>query len=236
MTANSDRKNVESLPDLEGQDAREILSWAFGRFGDRLAISTAFGPSGVVLMHLAHTLNPAVRAFFLDTGYHFPETLAMVDRVRERLGMTIDVVTPDRDMVLAEDPPGTEPPLYARNSDRCCGLRKVDPTRLVLRGLDAWIAALRRDQSETRANTPVLEPKENEGRAILKINPLVAWDRKAVWTYLFQHDLPYNPLHDQGYPSVGCWPCTHAADGSVDERAGRWAGQAKTECGLHTQI
>ena len=240
MTANSDGMDVElnsePLPDLEGQDAREILSWAFGHFGERLAISTAFGPSGVVVMHLAHSLNPAVRAFFLDTGYHFPETLAMVDRVRERVGIAIDVVTPDQTVAWAEDPPGVEPPLYTRNSDRCCAIRKVEPTRLVLRGLDAWIAALRRDQSETRANTPVLEVKESEGRAILKINPLVAWDRKAVWAYLFQHDLPYNPLHDQGYPSVGCWPCTRAADGSTDERAGRWAGQAKTECGLHTQI
>lgn len=224
------------LPDLEGRDARDILRWAFDRFGERLAVSTAFGPSGVVVLHLAQQVHPGVRAFFLDTGFHFPETLAMVDRVRERLGIRIDVIRPDEAEVVAADPPGVEPPLYTRDPDRCCGVRKVSPTRLVLRGLDAWIAALRRDQGPSRANTPVLERKDSEGRAIVKVNPLVAWDRKAVWRHLFEHDLPYNPLHDQGYPSIGCWPCTHPADAEGAERDGRWAGQGKTECGLHTQI
>lgn len=236
MDANSDGMSAGILPDLEGRDARDILRWAFERYGERLAISTAFGPSGVVVLHLAAEINPAVRAFFLDTGYHFPETLAMVDRVRERLGLNVEVVQPDKTVLLAEDPPEQTPRLYARDGDRCCQIRKVDPTRIVLRGLDAWVAALRRDQGPSRANTPVLELKENEGRPIVKVNPLVAWDRKAVWNHIFQHDLPYNPLHDKGYPSVGCGPCTHAADGTTDERAGRWAGQAKTECGLHTQI
>jgi phosphoadenosine phosphosulfate reductase len=226
------------LPDLEGRDARDVLTWAFERFGDRVAISTAFGPSGIVVMHLAHALHPAVRAFFLDTGFHFPETLAMVDRVRDRLGIEIDVVRPDAAAVAAVEGVGGDAaePLYARDTDACCGVRKVEPTRRVLAGLDAWITGLRRDQGPSRATTPVLEVKENDGRALVKVNPLVSWDRKAVWTYLFDHELPYNPLHDQGYPSVGCWPCTRPAAADGDERAGRWAGQGKTECGLHTRI
>lgn len=231
-----------NLPDLEGQSAADILRWTFDRFSglpdgqaDRVAISTAFGPSGVVLLHLAQTVNPRVRAFFLDTGYHFPETLGMVERVRERLGIAVEVVSADPAVVSVEDPPGGVP-LHARDTDRCCGIRKVDPTRVVLRGLDAWIAALRRDQGPTRAQTPVLEVRQSEGRDLVKVNPLVAWDRKRIWTYLFENDLPYNPLHDLGYPSVGCAPCTAPAEGASNEREGRWAGQAKLECGLHTRI
>jgi phosphoadenosine phosphosulfate reductase len=187
-------------------------------------------------MHLAQRMNPAVRAFFLDTGFHFPETLAMVDRVRERLGITIDVLRPDPVAVETLDPAAAAERLYARDADACCGLRKVEPTRRALQGLDAWITGLRRDQGPSRATTPVLEWKESDGRPLVKVNPLVGWDRKAVWAHLFAHDLPYNPLHDQGYPSVGCWPCTRPAAADGDERAGRWAGQAKTECGLHTRI
>lgn len=224
------------LPDLEGKDARDILAFALDRFGSRTAISTAFGPSGVVVMHLASTLDPGIRAFFLDTGFHFPETLEMVDRVRARLGITVEVVRPDAAAVAVLDPEGAPSRLHARDTDACCGLRKVEPTRRVLADLDAWITGLRRDQGPSRAATPVLEVKESEGRALVKVNPLVAWDRKAVWAYLFAHDLPYNPLHDRGYPSVGCWPCTRPAAADGDERAGRWAGEAKTECGLHTRI
>jgi hypothetical protein len=164
MNANSDGMSAGMLPDLEGRDARDTLRWAFERYGERLAISTAFGPSGMVVLHLAAEINPAVRAFFLDTGYHFPETLAMVDRVRDRLGLNVEVVRPDQAVLLAEDPPEQTPRLFERNGDRCCEIRKVDPTRIVLRDLDAWVAALRRDQGPSRANTPVLELKENEGR------------------------------------------------------------------------
>ncbi len=227
------------FPDLEGADATQILTWAFDHFGDRIALSTAFGPSGVVLLHLASEIRPGASAFFLDTGYHFPETLAMVDRTRQRLGSKIrlDVVSPDALAVTTDQlgPIGTSP-LYAVDPDRCCGLRKVDPTRKVLRGLDAWITALRRDQGPSRAQTPVLEEKLSDGRTLLKVNPLATWTRKEIWRHIVAHDLPYNPLHDQGYASVGCWPCTQPSSEEGDERAGRWAGQDKSECGLHTQI
>lgn len=220
--------------DWETLDARAILERGFAQFGDRIALSTAFGPSGVVLMHLAAQVNPKAWAFFLDTGFHFPETLAMVDRVRDKLGIRIEVIRPEPLVDITER--GRAEPLHRTDADACCGERKVEPTERVLRGLDAWVTGLRRDQGPSRAQTPVASPRLVDGRTVLKLNPLVTWTRKDVWRHLFEHDLPYNPLHDQGYASVGCHPCTVPSDDENDERAGRWAGAAKTECGLHTRI
>jgi phosphoadenosine phosphosulfate reductase len=225
------------LPDtsaLEGLPTEEVVRWALERFGDRIAVSTALGPSGVVLLHLAQQVRPGVRAFFLDTGYHFPETLEHLARLEARLGLTLERVHPDSAEVAARDAAST--PLYQTSPEACCALRKVEPMDRVLRGLDAWMTGIRRDQGGDRAHAPVAEWKTVGDRAVLKLNPLVAWDRKRIWAHLFAHDLPYNPLHDQGYPSVGCWPCTRPADADAGERSGRFVGQSRTECGLHTRF
>lgn len=219
---------------LQQPDARTVLSWAYETYGDRAAISTAFGPSGVALMHLASQINPGARVFFIDTGFHFPETLAMVDRIQARLDVQVEVIEPLISVAEQALEYGDELPVL--DSNQCCSIRKVEPNKRLLRGLGAWITALRRDQGPSRANTPVLEIKQVDGRHLAKLNPLVTWKRQEVWQHIFAHDLPYNPLHDDGYPSVGCWPCTRRATDPDDERSGRWAGQNKTECGLHTAI
>lgn len=224
-----------ALADLEAADARSILEWTYTHFDpERVGLSTAFGPSGVALMHLASTVYPGARVFFIDTGFHFPETLQMVDRIRERLPVDLQVITPT--LSVDEQARRHGDALYVINSDKCCALRKVEPTQRMLKGLDVWFTALRRDQGPSRANTPVVQRKTVDGRPLLKIAPMVRWTQRDVWAHLFAHELPYNPLHDQDYPSVGCQPCTQPVSAGQDERAGRWAGKGKTECGLHTMI
>ncbi len=221
-------------PDFEALTTPALLAWTLERFGHRVAISTALGPSGVVLLHLATQLDPKARAFFIDTGFHFPETLAHLDALEARLGIRLERVTPDAAEVAARDASAT--PLHRSSPDDCCALRKVEPMDRVLRGLDAWMTGIRRDQGGARVSAPAAEWRNVGGRDLLKVNPLVAWDRKAIWAHIFEHDLPYNALHDRGYPSVGCWPCTQPSDASGEERAGRFVGQARTECGLHTRF
>ncbi|MCA9538760.1 MAG: phosphoadenylyl-sulfate reductase [Myxococcales bacterium] len=222
------------LPDLENATPTETLKWGFEQFGDRIALSTAFGPTGLVLMHLAAQVRPGVKVFFLDTRYHFDETLQMIDRVRARLDVDLEVLTPE--LTVAEQARQHGDALYVINPDRCCAIRKVEPTRRMLSGLDAWVAGLRRDQGSTRAQVPVVERRKVDGRPLVKLNPLARWTHKDVWRHVFAHDLPYNPLHDDGYASIGCWPCTAATPDQSDERSGRWAGSSKTECGLHTLL
>lgn len=221
------------IEDLELADTRRILEWTFRTFGtERVALSSAFGPSGVVLMHLASQVSPGARVFFVDTGYHFAETLEMAERLQARMNLQIEVVKPTLTLEAQAEQYG--PDLFRTHPDQCCAIRKVAPTQAVLRGLDAWISALRRDQGETRAQTPVYERKQVDGRPVAKISPMVRWTNKDIWGHIFAHNLPYNPLHDEGYPSVGCAPCTSPVAIGGSERDGRWAGTGKTECGLHT--
>lgn len=220
--------------DFEAAETPEILRWAFDTYGDGAAMSTAFGPSGMVLMHLASRIRPGLRVFFIDTGFHFPTTLDMVDRARARLDVNIEVIRPRLTVEEQVERHGDALPVL--NPDLCCSIRKVEPNERVLRGLDAWLTALRRDQGPSRANTPVLEHKRVGDHMLAKINPLVRWTRSQVWNHILAHELPYNPLHDSGYPSIGCWPCTRQASDPTDERSGRWVGRAKTECGLHTRL
>ncbi len=220
--------------ELETATSRDALAWGFETFGDRIALSTAFGPSGVVLMHLASQVCPGAKVFFIDTGFHFPETLRMVDRIQDRLNVCVEVIEPS--ISLGEQASLYGSDLNIVDPDRCCALRKVEPTRRMLDGLDAWITALRRDQGPSRAHLRVLETKEVEGRFLAKLNPLVRWTKAEIWQHVVEHGLPYNPLHDAGYPSIGCQPCTNPATDPNDERSGRWAGKKKSECGLHTLI
>ncbi len=218
---------------LENSSTEEILDWAYTTYGDRAAMSTAFGPSGVVLMHLASRINPGARVFFVDTGFHFEQTLQMVERISDRLPVEIEIVKPE--LTVSEQALVHGKQLYVIDPDSCCAMRKVEPTQRFLADLDAWMTALRRDQGPSRANTPVVGAgPQPDGRVIAKIAPLVTWTRKDVWRHIHAHDLPYNPLHDEGYGSVGCSPCTQASTDPGDERSGRWTGRTKTECGLHT--
>ena len=219
---------------LETLSSREILRWAYQRVGDRVAISTAFGPSGLVLMHLAAQVCPGAKVFFIDTGFHFQETLDMIDRVSSKVQVNIEVIKPE--FTVQQQALVHGDALHVINPDKCCTMRKVEPTRRMMSQLDGWITALRRDQGASRAQTPIMEELSVSGRPVTKINPLVHWTREEIWRHIFAHDLPYNPLQDQGYASVGCEPCTQPASDPNDERSGRWSGRQKTECGLHTSL
>jgi phosphoadenosine phosphosulfate reductase len=176
-------------------------------------------------------IDAGVRVFNLDTGYQFPETLELRDRIHHRYGIDVELVRPAESVNEMETRFGG--PLYRTNPEECCRRRKIVPLREAVAGYYAWITAIRRDQTVHRANAGVVEWDAKFG--LVKINPLASWTRAEVWRYILENDVPYNPLHDQGYPSIGCWPCTRAVNGSSHDRAGRWAGTARVECGLHTR-
>ena len=201
-----------------------ILAWSVANFPGRLALTLSFGGPGVALAHMLSRLDRSVPVIFLDTGYLFPETHSFKDAFVERYRLP----------VMEARPPADPGPLYATDPDRCCRLRKVEPVRRALRGFDAWVSALRRDQGPTRQATEVVEHHELDGRPLVKVHPLAYWSRAEVWAYLRRHRVPYHPLLERGYSSLGCWPCTRAAGPGEPERAGRWSGTGKTECGLHT--
>ena len=207
-----------------------ILEWAVARFQSGLTMATAFGAEGCLLIHLLAEIDAKVRVFNLDTGYQFAETLALREQIRERYGMEIELIRPDTTTAEYEDQHGG--PMYVAHPDQCCYDRKIVPLRRALVGYDAWITAIRADQSKDRASASVVGVDRKFG--LLKVNPLLNWTRRDVWAFIATHKVPYNPLYDQGYSSIGCWPCTRAVVNGDDERAGRWAGHAKTECGLHS--
>jgi phosphoadenosine phosphosulfate reductase len=215
---------------LSGAHPREILGWAVETFFPRLTMATAFGPEGCVILHLLSEIEPRVRVFNLETGYQFAETLALRDRIAERYGIEVELVRPET--TVAEYEAGHGGPLYARDPDRCCHDRKLVPLRRAIAGYDAWISAIRADQSAHRARASMVGWDAKFG--LVKVNPLLGWTQRDVWAFVVANQVPYNPLHDQGYPSIGCVPCTRPVAPGGDERAGRWAGQAKTECGLHS--
>lgn len=215
---------------LEGRPAQDILAWVLQRFaGRRIALSSAFGPEGSALIHLARALDPAIPVYTIDTGYLFAETIAVREAFRAQ-GADIRVVEPLVTLRAQAERHG--PDLFARDPDACCGIRKVEPMKRILGAMDVWLTAIRRDQSETRAVTPILgTAARDDGSLVVKVAPLAAWTRKDTWRYLLDHAVPYNALLDAGYTSIGCEPCTKRPDG--DERSGRWSGQGKTECGIH---
>jgi phosphoadenosine phosphosulfate reductase len=215
---------------LMGATPREILEWAVDRFQPRLTMATAFGAEGCVLIHLLAEIDPKVRVFNLDTGYQFAETLALRDRIRERYGIDVELVGADTTTAEYENQHGG--PVYVSHPDQCCYDRKIVPLRRALVGYEAWITAIRADQSSSRGGAGVVGVDRKFG--LVKVNPLLNWTRRDVWAFIATHKVPYNPLHDQGYTSIGCWPCTRAVAAGDEERSGRWAGHAKTECGLHS--
>jgi len=208
---------------------QHTLAWAFDTFGSRVAISSAFGAEGMVLIDIASRVRKDFRLFTIDTEFLFPETYSLMDRIEEKYGFAIERVYPQLSPKEQERIHGAA--LWGREPDQCCNLRKVEPLRRKLGELDAWITSIRRDQTSARAGARKVEWDSKFG--LVKVNPLADWTSKQVWNYIHQHDVPYNTLHDQDYPSIGCTHCTRAVGPGEDPRTGRWPGFAKTECGLH---
>ncbi len=219
--------------ELETQDAPAILRWA-SREHPKLGFATGLGVEGCVLLDLAAKEGVALDVFTLDTGLLFPETYALWRRLEARYGITIRAVTPP--VTVEEQAARHGDALWARDPDACCKIRKVEPlaAAVAAAGFTAWISAIRRDQTPERANARVVERDAKFG--LVKVNPLVRWTSTDVWRHVLANDVPYNPLHDQGFPSIGCAPCTTAVAPGEDPRAGRWRGTAKTECGIHLPV
>ena len=217
---------------LEHASALETLTWAAERYGDGLTFATGFGPEGCVLIDLIGRHRLPIDIFTLDTGLLFPETQALWKRLEDRYELTIRATRPSQ--TVDEQALAHGDKLWVSAPNRCCELRKVIPLRTELSNADAWITAIRRDQTPERSNALVVE--WDEKFEIPKINPLVRWTKQDVRSHIHTHDVPYNPLHDAGYPSIGCLPCTTPVALGEDDRAGRWRGIAKTECGLHGPV
>jgi phosphoadenosine phosphosulfate reductase len=215
--------------ELDGRSPAEVLAWAVCRFHPKLMMATAFGPEGCCILHMLSEIEPGVHVINLDTGYQFAETLELRQRILDRYGIAVELVRPEQTVAEYEREHGG--PLYVHRPDQCCYDRKVLPLRRAVQGYEAWISAIRGDQTDHRKAAAVVQwdPKFN----LVKVNPLLRWAKKDVWKFILDHDVPYNPLHDQGYPSIGCWPCTAPVEDGGDERSGRWAGSKKKECGLH---
>lgn len=209
--------------------AEDVLAWASERFAPRLTLATGFGAEGCVLIDLVARQRLPVQIFTLDTGLLFPETYDLWRALEARYGLAIRGVQPVQ--TVAEQAVAHGETLWRREPARCCDLRKVLPLEQHLREYDAWITAIRRDQTTARADARAIE--WDSRFELVKVNPLVRWTKAQVWTYIQEHKVPYNPLHDRGFPSIGCVPCTSAVALHEDDRAGRWRGIEKTECGLH---
>jgi phosphoadenosine phosphosulfate reductase len=209
--------------------AEDLLDWATERFGQQIVLTCSFGgASGMVLLDMIARIGRRTPVIFLDTDLLFPETYALAEAAARRYNVVVERRGPALTLDQQERLEG--PQLYARDPNRCCAIRKVAPLAEALRPYEAWISGIRRDQSSTRAATDLVQWSARHG--LLKVNPLAFWTERDVWRYIHANEVPYNPLLDQGYPSLGCIPCTRHASGE-DSRAGRWVGFAKTECGIH---
>ncbi|HEU4424087.1 MAG TPA: phosphoadenylyl-sulfate reductase [Pilimelia sp.] len=212
---------------LEGARAEEIVRWAAESFGEKFCVTSSFADA--VLVHVVSRVFPGVDVVFLDTGLHFPETLRIRDQVAATMPVNIRSIRPR--LTVGQQDGLYGPRLFNRDPDQCCALRKVEPLERALGDYDAWAAGLRRDESPTRANTPVVQFEPSRGK--VKVNPLAAWTQADVDGYISRYDIPVNPLIKLGYASVGCWPCTRRTKAGEDPRAGRWPLFDKTECGIH---
>ena len=225
-----DREELKTAAaELEGESAETILKWAAAHFGPRLTFATSLGIEDCVVTDLIARQSLAIDFFTLDTGLLFPESYALKKQLEGQYGLTIRAVQPD--YTVEEQAAREGPELWGREPDRCCELRKMQPLRATLAKFDAWITAIRREQTPERANAPVVGWDGRFG--LVKVNPLVRWTSEDVRRYVRDHGVPYNPLHDQNYPSIGCVPCTSPVLPGEDPRSGRWRGKEKTECGLH---
>lgn len=215
--------------DFEDAPAEEVIRWAVGRFHPRIALACSFQAEDMVIVDILARVRPGARVFYLDTGLLFEETYRFRDQVADRYDIRLERYAPD--LSLARQAVEHGPNLWARDPNRCCYLRKVEPLQRALADLDAWITGIRRDQTPQRRNAGVVEWDERFG--LVKVNPLARWTSDDVWRYIREHDVPCNPLHEMGFPSFGCVPCTAPVADGADPRSGRWPGFDKTECGLH---
>ena len=225
----------EETERLECLSLDELLCWCWNYFGDKAAIGTSVQGSGLVIIDHALRNGCNFPIFTIDTGLLFPETLELKKKLEDFWDVKIQSVHPEQ--TIEEQKKTMGPELWKTNPDSCCQMRKVLPLQSRLSSLDVWITGLRRGQSDQRKSTNVLEMYEFDKLResyIFKLNPMVNWSREKVWSYIKDHKIPYNTLHDKGYRSIGCWPCTKAISDGQDERAGRWEGFNKTECGIHT--
>lgn len=219
----------QASAELEGSSVEALLRWGFEKFAPSIVLATGFGPEGIVLMHHVSVIRPETVIFYLDTDLLFAQTYILRDDLAKRLGLTFQRV--HTKMSVPEQAAAHGEALWDRDPDACCHIRKVLPLQKYLSNYQAWITGIRRDQTPARAHAGVVQ--WDRAHNMVKLNPLAAWTSDQVWEYLETHDLPYNPLHDFGYPSIGCWPCTKSVAPGEDPRSGRWAGRAKTECGIH---
>ena len=223
-------KQIETITqEFENASPFEILAWASATYGDKLAIVTSFQLSGIVSLHMMQRIAPRTPVLTLDTGLLFPETLDLIDQLESRFDLNLRRIKPRQSVKQQARDYGDR--LWERNPDRCCHIRKTIPLRDALDGFDAWITGLRRDQSAGRAATPIVSQDRRNG--LIKIAPFANWTADQVWRYICAHDLPSNPLHEHGYPSIGCWTCTRAVGRAEGSRSGRWSNRSKTECGIH---
>jgi phosphoadenosine phosphosulfate reductase len=226
---NWDEEKISSILDNK-HDFLDILKWAYREYGEEIVYACSFGAEGIVLIDLIQKVNKQAKIIFLDTGLHFPETYELIDNVRSRYpSMQITMVKPITSVEEQAKWYGEE--LWRHNPNLCCNMRKVLPLKEALENVKAWISGLRQEQSPTRRNTQYINKDEKFHN--IKVCPLIHWTWEDIMNYIDLNKLPYNPLHDKGYPSIGCAPCTQSISKDGDLRAGRWAGLSKTECGLH---
>ena len=218
---------------LDHAEPQDILRWAAASI-DSLAVATSFQSSGLVILHMLNDIRPGLPVLFLDTGFHFRETLEFKERITKHLKLNLVVLRGEHGSVEGQTAK-YGPELYRRDPDKCCHINKVDPLMKVLEDYDGWISGIRRDQSPLRAGTPIIEAQMlPSGNETLKIHPLANWSKAQVAAYLKDNKIPTHPLLEQGFPSIGCFPCTRRIQAGEDERAGRWENLGKTECGIHT--
>lgn len=229
FTENDYRFFQERLKHLPAED---VITWAYDLFNENLTYACSFGAEGIVLIDMISKIKPNARIVFLDTHVHFKETYELIEKVKQKYPtLEIDMVQPE--LTLEEQKAEYGDKLWERQPDKCCEIRKNKPLKKALHGSDAWLSGLRREQSSTRANTEFVN--QDDKFQLVKVCPLIHWSWQDVWDYIHKNDLPYNPLHDQQYPSIGCAPCTFAVREGQSHRAGRWSGIEKTECGLHVK-
>lgn len=234
-----DKREVQELATrFEGKDPETVIRWALERFHPRIALASSLQAEEMVILDIAWRMNPGVRVFTLDTGRLHEETYMVMEQIREKYGIEVESYFPNGEAVEALE---REKGFYSfrqsvEERKYCCGIRKVEPLGRALNGLDAWVTGLRREQAVTRGTVGKVEADESHG-GIIKVNPLTDWSGEQVWDYIRAHDVPYNSLHDVGFPSIGCAPCTRAVKPDEDMRAGRWWWELpeSKECGLHVK-
>jgi phosphoadenosine phosphosulfate reductase len=225
-----ENQSLSLQDDDETKGALSVLRWAYEHYKDEVVYACSFGIEGIVLIDLISQVKPDAKIVFLDTDLHFKETYETIEKIKQRFPR-LQIVMQKPKLNLQEQEQEHGPELWKRDPNACCNIRKIQPLTEALAQGKAWISGLRREQSPTRQHVQFLN-QDHKFHSV-KICPLIHWTWKEVWRYVYKRDLPYNILHDQGYPSIGCEVCTRAVDGEGDSRAGRWAGTSKTECGLH---